>query len=350
MKKITFIIVLLIVFIPSVPGYTASSFTDLLAGACISPSIEPGLCVRVHNGEVQVGTKVSYFYPVGVIEVVSRACQFSLLDLLAPGASTVVSSACQDVMGNAVPGLQASGSQMDWQGQANNMKLHVHIYTIPPALQALIEAWIKATVPITLPCFRAPAPLSFKACESSGTGGNIDPCTVLKNIPVKISELISPIWGTDASPDLLVAVPVINATIQTIYMANPWLGLLVCPGLTQIIADYIPNPAESVIDIEFICVGTWGFGYPRVGVVQHDNWLVAAGLAGVRFWHLLSKTIPIIEPEYSTGHRLQLAYPKLTPCFHPGDPFLIQLQLPYSPDPQRRAIFIIWKRVGCCSY
>jgi hypothetical protein len=344
--SLTLVIALLLTaVVPVKPAH--ADFLKYVNLSCAAPKIFPKLCVRFRKGKIQFGVKVSFWLPIGLMEVTPKACDFLNFGLLT--SLNPLSTIC-----NSIPVAQGSGTQ-NWLHEQNYMRSHVHLYVIPKPILELIATAIKAK--FLLPC------VSIGAGEvlSLSTGVLTDSLKFLKDAsgyiekinslmqgfsPVFISELVSPIWLTDSlSPDAKTIAPAINAAMASLMSTSPAAGVLACPYLSERIGGLISNP---VIDPSFICVGHWGYGYPRIGVVRHDNPNIANALAGVRFWHLFSKTIPVISEKFSYGHKLQIAYPSVSPCFHPGDAILPQLALTYAPD--RKTAYIIWKEFGCCSY
>jgi hypothetical protein len=335
---------------PVFPAKNAyAGFLDYVNLNCAAPKIYPRLCVRVHRGRVQFGAKVRFWLPIGLMEVTPKACDFGGFGLLS--ALNPLKEIC-----NSIPVAQGRGTQ-NWMFKQNYMRNHVHIYTIPRPILEMIATAIKAK--FKLPCIS----IGIDDILSISSVGISDHLSALKDVkerldkinsllqgfsPIFISELVSPIWLTDSlSPDARTIAPVINAAIASLMSASPAAGVLACPYLAQAIGGGIKTP---VIDPSFICVGHWGKGYPRIGVVRHDHPIIANALAGVRFWHLFSNTIPVISEKFSFNHKLQIAYPAVSPCFHPGDPILPQLALTYAPTGDRKSAFIIWKEFGCCAY
>jgi hypothetical protein len=172
----------------------------------------------------------------------------------------------------------------------------------------------------------------------SGSGGGVDfskAQNVLSKIndlrqwiPLVITEPFSPLWLVDMlSVDNITAPAIANAIHTLISSFSPILGALVCPFLTQELIKRNLLPRElvmkgvSVLDTEFICVGYWGHGYPRIGVVRHDNPHIAILLALARFHHLFSKTFPIIPVPISMNPdemKYQIWSPFESGCFGVG--------------------------------
>ena len=141
-------------------------------------------------------------------------------------------------------------------------------------------------------------------------------------IPFWFTEPFSPIWLVDLlSPDQFTANALASAIVSAIQAQAPPLGLIMCPFLTDYLTGhgYLRNIAD--LDPSFICVGLWGKGYPRIGVVRHDDPYVAILLALSRFHHLFSKTFPVIKPEFTMNPgkmKYQILYPFKTECFRIG--------------------------------
>jgi hypothetical protein len=179
---------------------------------------------------------------------------------------------------------------------------------------------------------------SFIPSTGSGSGGGLDfskAQDVLKKIndfrqwiPLVITEPFSPLWLVDLlSVDNYTAPAIANAIHTLITAFSPPLGALACPFLTQELVKRNLLPREfivkgvSVLDTEFICVGYWGHGYPRIGVVRHDDPYIARLLALARFHHLFSKTFPIIPVPISMDPgkmKYQIWSPLVSDCFGIG--------------------------------
>jgi hypothetical protein len=143
--------------------------------------------------------------------------------------------------------------------------------------------------------------------------------SVLNNLPrFALAELIFPIWMIDTlSPDAYTIAPLFGAIRDAIAQKSLVAGAAACPYLTEYLGSKIQLPFG--IDPSFICVGFWGYGYPRIGVVKHPDPIIAGLLSIARFHHLASTTIPIIRPTYSTSNvKYQMYNPNKTSCFQPG--------------------------------
>ena len=173
---------------------------------------------------------------------------------------------------------------------------------------------------------------------SGGSGGSLDFSKaqdvlnklneLRKWVPVVITEPFSPLWLIDLmSVDNITAPAIANAIHELINSFSPILGTLACPYLARELVKRNLLPKEltvkgvSVLDTEFICVGHWGHGYPRIGVVRHDDPYIARLLALARFHHLFSKTFPIIPVPLSMNPdemKYQIWSPFVSPCFGVG--------------------------------
>jgi hypothetical protein len=143
--------------------------------------------------------------------------------------------------------------------------------------------------------------------------------SVLDNLPrFALAELIFPIWIIDTlSPDAYTIAPLFGAIRDAITQKSMVAGAVACPYLTQYLGSKIKLPFG--IDPSFICVGFWGYGYPRIGIVKHSDPIIAGLLSIARFHHLGSTTIPIIRPVYDNSSvKYQMYNPKMTNCFYPG--------------------------------
>jgi hypothetical protein len=143
--------------------------------------------------------------------------------------------------------------------------------------------------------------------------------SVLDNLPrFALAELIFPIWMIDTlSPDAYTIAPVFGAIRDAIAQKSLVAGAAACPYLTEYLGSKIQLPFG--IDPSFVCVGFWGYGYPRIGVVKHSDPIIAGLLSIARFHHLASTTIPVIRPTYSTSDvKYQMYNPNKTGCFAPG--------------------------------
>jgi len=143
--------------------------------------------------------------------------------------------------------------------------------------------------------------------------------SVLDNLPrFALAELVFPIWAIDTlSPDAYTIAPLFGAVRDAIAQKSLVAGAAACPYLTEYLGSKIHLPFG--IDPSFVCVGFWGYGYPRIGIVKHPDPIIAGLLSIARFHHLASTTVPIIRPTYSTsGVKYQMYNPNSTGCFYPG--------------------------------
>jgi hypothetical protein len=143
--------------------------------------------------------------------------------------------------------------------------------------------------------------------------------SVLDNLPrFALAEMVFPIWIIDTlSPDAYTIAPLFGAVRDAITQKSMVAGAGACPYLTEYLGSKIQLPFG--IDPSFVCVGFWGYGYPRIGIVKHSDPIIAGLLSIARFHHLASTTIPIISPTYGNSSvKYQMYNPKMTNCFYPG--------------------------------
>jgi len=421
LKKRVFILLLTLTFLlPSrVTASGASAFLNWMSGDCFDVHIYPKGCIKIKHGHVKFGLKVTYWLPIGIMEVTDKACDFSLGIFPFNTISAPISAVC-----NSLPFLQSSGD-MNSPLYQSYARYQVHVYTIPPALYPIIKQALMTSH--FVPCLdfgfddvlkicstcqqlldKALAPVeavqgkvnqytqkiknkvdsivpdSLKTSlkklkgnsEESNDGESEDYVSKVKSVytralavssvsPVFFSELVSPIWNVDVlSPDVYTVAPVISAVISS--------GGIVTEGACDISTSLLRRKMGELgiggVDLSFVCVGNWGHGYPRTGIVRTDNPLIGLPLAGARFLHLFSTTIPMLSHFNVHSIKLQYVSPVKTGCFFIGDhtiPFrvgsnelnLLSLDwkqvlrnLRASPTNRHRAVFLIWKKFSCCKF
>jgi len=142
--------------------------------------------------------------------------------------------------------------------------------------------------------------------------------SLLPEIPFLLSEMFFPIWIIDLlSPDAYTIAPLLNSIHKLTTNLSLPLGALACPYLTEKYGRYLQIPMG--IDSSFVCVGHWGYGYPRTGIVKHSDPIIAGLLSIARFHHLFSKTIPILNIRFSYSNvKYQMYNPEKTGCFKAG--------------------------------
>jgi len=391
-----FLLVLLSVFVLTGKAYGLGEeeFLSWINKGCFDVHIYPKGCIRIKHGHVQFGTKTTYWLPVGIMEVTSKTCDFSLGIFPFTEFSDSLSALCK-----TLPLFFSSADQTAplYQSYA---RYQVHVYTIPKIFYPIIKQALITTHPV--PCIDLSISDAFSICTScsdylnkalapvealqgkvnaytaaikdkvsslvpeglkqavgklnseSRESSGIDYADAVKEAyskaitissisPVFFSELVSPIWNVDVlSPDAYTIIPVINAVIEA--------GGIVTEGACDISTALLKEKAKQFnvrgIDLSFVCVGNWGHGYPRIGAVRHDNPHVSLALAGVRFLHLFSTTIPILNLD-PHSIKLQYVYPRKTGCFYVGDhslPFTLR------GANTKRAVFLIWKKFSCCDF
>ena len=341
---------------------------DLLPTRCFSCSISVCLCRRPPRPAL----KVSYWFPVGFLEA-NRECRF--LTHMVPIVGSLVQTPLQEFC-RTVPLVLSTGQVKTGPtgvGQ-DYMRFHARWYSLPKPL----HEWVKKilltvklcpcvglnsifeavlNVPVMSEGLKVYQNIMEKAAEAERTakdsvkrvvgpvlekvkgfipGADFSKAQNLlnkmnelgKDLPLVITEPFSPLWLVDLlSVDNATAPAVANAINTLITSFSPPLGALACPFLTQELIKRNLLPREltakgvSVLDLEFICVGYWGHGYPRIGVVRHDDPFIARLLALARFHHLFSKTFPIIPVPLSMNPdemKYQIWSPFVSDCFGIG--------------------------------
>jgi len=350
---------------------------NLLPMDCFSCSI--GICLC--GVPPRPAIKASYWFPVGFLEA-NRECEFltSMIPIVGSLVETPLREICKAIP-IVLPTVQVQNTPSGIVSQ-DYMRFHARWYSLPKPLQdwvrqVLLTIYLCPCIELTgiftrllnLPVIpeglktyqqlmskiseveskvkesvkSALSPVldkvkSFIPSTGSGSGGGLDfskAQDVLKKIdelrkwiPLVITEPFSPLWLVDLlSVDNATAPAIANAIHTLITSFSPPLGALACPFLTNKLIEKNLLPREitakgvSVLDLEFICVGYWGHGYPRLGVVRHDDPYIARLLALARFHHLFSKTFPIIPVPISMNPdsmKYQIWSPFLSPCFGIG--------------------------------
>jgi hypothetical protein len=350
---------------------------NLLPMGCFSCSISICFCKKPPRPAL----KASYWFPVGFLEA-NKECEF--LTSMIPIVGSLVQAPLRAIC-SAIPIVLPTGQVQNIPSGITNqdyMRFHARWYSLPKPLQEWVE---KVLLTIHLcPCIglgfifnqllnipliseglnayqqlmgkvkevenkakesvkSALSPVLQKVKEfipstGSGSGGSLDFSKaqdvlnklneLRKWVPVVITEPFSPLWLIDLmSMDNFTAPAIANAIHTLITSFSPILGAITCPYLTQELIKRNLLPREllikgvSVLDTEFICVGHWGHGYPRIGVVRHDDPYIARLLALARFHHLFSKTFPLIPVPISMDPgkmKYQIWSPYLSPCFGVG--------------------------------
>jgi hypothetical protein len=341
---------------------------SLLPMKCFSCSV--GVCFC--GVSPRPALKVSYWFPVGFLEA-NRECRFlaHMIPVVGSLVQTPLQTLCQSVpivLGTGQVKTGATGVGQDY------MRFHARWYSLPKSLHSWVRD-VLFTVKLCPPCIglntifekildvpvmseglRVYQSLMNKVVEVEKTakesvkkavgpvidkvksfipssGGRADLSkaqNVLSKlnelrqwVPLVITEPFSPLWLVDVlSVDNATAPAIANAVHTLITSASPPLGALVCPFLTQKLIEKNLLPREiRGLDTEFICVGYWGHGYPRIGVVRHDDPYIARLLALARFHHLFSKTFPIIPVPIDMNPdkmKYQIWSPFVSDCFGIG--------------------------------
>jgi hypothetical protein len=352
---------------------TVFAETDLLPTKCFSCSI--GICFC--GKPPRPALKVSYWFPVGFLEA-NRECEFltSMIPIVGSLVETPLRTLCQSVpivLGTGQVKTGPIGAGQDY------MRFHARWYSLPKPLHSWVQKILLTVklcpcvglntifekildVPVISEGLKVYQEIMNKVAEvektakesvkkvvgpvvekvksfipSTGSGGAdfskaqnvLNKINELRQwIPLVITEPFSPLWLVDLlSVDNATAPAIANAIHTLVSTVSPPLGALACPFLTQELVKRNLLPRElvvkgvSVLDLEFVCVGYWGHGYPRIGVVRHDDPYIARLLALARFHHLFSKTFPLIPVPISMDPdqmKYQIWSPFLSDCFGIG--------------------------------
>ena len=359
------------------PDVSPALELDLLPMGCFSCSISICFCKKPPRPAI----KASYWFPVGFLEA-NRECRF--LSSMIPIVGSLVQAPLEAIC-NAIPiVLPTVQVQNVPTTNQDYMKYHARWYSLPKPLHSWVEKVLLTVklcpciglntifekildVPVISEGLKVYQNIMNKVAEvektakenvkkvvgpviekvkgfipstGSGSGGGggeafskakdvLGKINKLKEwVPLVITEPFSPLWLVDLlSVDNATAPAIANAIHTLITSFSPILGAITCPYLTQELVKRNLLPKEltakgvSVLDTEFICVGHWGHGYPRIGVVRHDDPYIARLLALARFHHLFSKTFPLIPVPISMdpdSMKYQIWSPYLSPCFGVG--------------------------------
>ena len=341
----------------------AHSLETLLPTDCFECSLS--LCVCCDKFGCWIAPKVKYWFPIGFLEANSD-CEF--MSSLIPIVGSVIQSPLKTIC-KSIPFVTEASLIQNYPSaylSQDYMRVHARWYSLPKPLQRWVET-ILTTVHLC-PCLglssifesvldlpivtegleiykrlkRIEEGLENKLRESlkpvlsklreflPSLGGSSKAQRLLERVaelsqyvPVWFTELVSPIWMIDIlSPDNKFSPLIANAIVNLINSQNPVLGKLACPHLANYLAPHLSKYVNiSVLDLSFLCVGYWGRGYPRIGVVRHDDPTIAQLLALARFHHLFSHTFPIIRPKFTldpSKMKYQIWKPVKTDCFRIG--------------------------------
>lgn len=316
------------------------AFISLINFGCFKCSVKLKGCIKIKfPKKVKVAPKVYYWLPVGFIEN-GRAWEIKKI----PFAS-VFSSLISPLAGELSFIPKGTLSIYAGTGHQHYMKVYPHYFGFPDELSDAI-ATVLSTIrlkPICASCSiistmeKIILPKKninkylkkYKKELKISSGGKADYYSILsqfmnifRQFPLFPSELFFWTWMIEEySIDRFTVAPFLTAVHKAIVRTSMPLGKFMCPYLTSNLRRLgIRSP--KVVDLKFLCVGHWGYGYPRIGIVRHDDPIVAGLLAIARFHHLFSKTIKIIPYEFDYSKtRYQLYHPKKTGCFKPGEYF-----------------------------
>ena len=335
------------IFHPVLPGlFPSSSFAglsfDIFNWGCVK--CELGFCMcKVVGIELIPSIYNKYWYPVGFMEI-NRECQFltSLLPLLGEVVGELLGKLCGLIPTGWVQAADMSQNEGIGKYNQQYMRVHARWYGLTPETEALIDTYL--TVAELCPCSLVEAAKNVVLGPAFKKLSNIEKklskfgnkfkklkdaiqkvTEVLKSLggvplPIWFTEILSPIWTTDflSVDNVLFANAGLRQALLGALASSPLGHIAVCSGLLQQL-EKLGISIQGMLDPDFFCVGVWGYGYPRIGIVRSDDPLIAHLLAVARFHHLYSKTIPVIPFEFSYDSiRYQLVRPFSSECMRPG--------------------------------
>ena len=362
-------------------------FGKLFTKKCVDPKIKLKGCIKIKKNKIAFGIKASFWIPVAIVTVTTKTCDLGpdWLEVLFP-VLPALERICKDggdvpVIKELVKYSESSPVMNDLFSQ-NYARYQVHVFAVPQILIDIAKAII--TTEFFIPCFsvdlenygiksdavkkfdklfsvynkkiQIPEKLKkyvptfslgseeegekneentetgedFSLEDSSESGGVTEALGKLLSklpIPCFFSEFISPVWGnTFYSPDTYTILAATQMVMDELGPAGSILSEGICQATTidkiREKLSFVPDVAGTT-DLGFLCVGNWGHGYPRVGIVRNDNPLVAELLASARFLHLFSKTVPIFPHLKPEDVKFQVVFDlkdgDLTDCFRVGD-------------------------------
>lgn len=335
---------------PSRSSFAVFSF-DIFNWGCVKCEI--GFCMCSVGGGLLGGVKLipsiynKYWYPVGFIEI-NRTCEFmtSLLPVAGEILGAVFGKICEIIPSGWLQGSDMS--QNTGAGRLNQqyMRVHARWYGMTPEIEAFVTTYLEVVelCPCSVvsvvkdialgPVYEKLAEFEKKVSEYEKKFAGAQKLKSMVNkikealdkfgefpLPVWFTEILSPFWMIEAlSPDNIVGAGWRGAILTALAQSGIAGNASVCQyALKMMKKAGIDVTFGGLLDPGFFCVGFWGYGYPRVGIVRNDDPLIAHLLAVARFHHLFSRTLPVIPFEYDENNiRYQLVRPFSTECMKPG--------------------------------
>ena len=346
--------------LPSFPSVAGGSglnpmdWVNLINLSCINCKVNLTGCIKIKKGKIKVAPKIKYWMPVAFIES-TKALEIGRTLPLG-----FVQNLINPFVNQLAPFIPKGSYGIHSIGTDSHtyMKLYPHYFGFPNVLSAKIRALIVTLAnphPVCVACNFADAiksalvpqmkvfeelqerfePIAEKIEQGQEFRKYLNGLeniygSIQAEIPFLPSELFFFTWAIpEFSIDNKTIAPVLRGIMQAIQTQNAPLSVLMCPHLSQYAGKYIKLPQG--IDLSFLCVGYWGYGYPRTGVVRHDDPRIASLLSIARFHHLFTKTISLIRPKFEYSRiKYQLYYPEKSDCFRIGyysdDPTVKQIQ------------------------
>ncbi len=322
---------------------------DIFSWGCVKCKLGFCMCKVKGLGGVKLIPSIynQYWYPVGFMEV-NRACQFmtSLLPVGGDLLGNIFGTICDILPTGWIQGSDMSQNTGIGRMSQQYMRVHARWYGMTPEIEAFVTTYLEtvelcpcSVVDMIKKTVLGPVYDKLQEFEEKiqefekkfqGAKKLKDMIDKVKEaldkftefpLPVWFTEILSPFWLIEAlSPDNLLG----GNWKSAIVIAMAQSGIVGHAGACQYALKALKKLGLDIsfgglIDPSFFCVGYWGYGYPRIGVVRNDDPLIAHLLAVARFHHLFSKTLPVIPFKYDENNiRYQLVRPFSTECMKPG--------------------------------
>ncbi len=310
-------------------------FIKLINFDCFDCSVKLKGCIKIRfPKKIKIAPKIHYWSPVAFIET-GKAWQ--VREIPYAGIFASLMSSLSEIL--PIP----TGTESYFSGTAHQtyLKVYPHYFGFPKPLASAVASAIAlvnldpicagcsisdSIEKIVFPQTNVTDALNEYSDKLSEVSPSVDTSvltstysSVASSFPFFPPELFFWTWTMETTHiDRFTIMPFLSALHKAIIQENMLVGKAICPYLTEHL-DELGLRFPDELDLEFLCVGHWGYGYPRMGIVRHDDPYVAELLAIARMHHLFSKTIKIIPYKFDVDKtKYQMYAPKKTNCFKPG--------------------------------